>query len=572
MKKYSAIITVLLAGILCISTMATYFHRTLDGNLNGHILSSEMFGIPESLELKGIKPLFKGEKHTGWDGQFYYYMSNDLLGIKDTPSHIDSPSYRYQRIGLSLYAATVATLMGQDWVSPNLYYFSYLGLILLATFTLANLLKNAGSYALLALLWTAGVGTQVTLLNGLPDAAADAFLILATWAILSSRHWFGASLLMMAALSRESYIIFSACYFSFLWWTEVKNIALNSWLKTTIISLKKPKILSLIFLFIIFLSWQLYIRLHFNIAPSDQANGILGFPLHEWWIAIKSGFSGNHYLVASGLPSYFEGFAQLCFIVLLILTLFLSIKFLINQTSNDSWINSLAIASIFIVFLYACFGRTVAMHYTGYLKAANLFLFLILILTPKTITKNSLKFAVYFVLISVVSFSNVYLWKDKILARPEISSFEYTRVNEVTEINKLACFDSYDVDIELIRIEDLISSYPKWWPFNNYKRVYWIDLTNNTGNDFKSFHGVGSVNMSYHFLNKENPLKTIDGFRSMVPEGIKNGETVRIPVFVSIPDDVENYILKLSPVQEGCSWFYHANPESGLDVHNGFKV
>ena len=201
---------------------------------------------------------------------------------------------------------------------------------------------------------------------------------------------------MMAALSRESYIIFSACYFSFLWWTEVKNIALKSWLKTTIISLKKPKILSLIFLFIIFLSWQLYIRLHFNIAPSDQANGILGFPLHEWWIAIKSGFSGNHYLVASGLPSYFEGFAQLCFIVLLILTLFLSIKFLINQTSNDSWINSLAIASIFIVFLYACFGRTVAMHYTGYLKAANLFLFLILILTPKTITKSTLKFAVYF--------------------------------------------------------------------------------------------------------------------------------------------------------------------------------
>ena len=64
-----------------------YLERTLEGDINNHILAGEMFGTPSELVQKGIKPLYHGEGQTGWDGQFYYYMANDLLGLKDTAVH-----------------------------------------------------------------------------------------------------------------------------------------------------------------------------------------------------------------------------------------------------------------------------------------------------------------------------------------------------------------------------------------------------------------------------------------------------------------------------------------------------
>ena len=129
------IIVVLIFLTYTLGSFCIYLERTLNGNINNHIFSGEMFGVPVDLKERGIKPLFYGPSQTGWDGQFYYYMSNDILALKDTASHIDSPSYRYQRVGLSLYAATVAKILGMDWVSPATYFISYLFLILAATWS-----------------------------------------------------------------------------------------------------------------------------------------------------------------------------------------------------------------------------------------------------------------------------------------------------------------------------------------------------------------------------------------------------------------------------------------------------
>ena len=67
----------ILVTLFCFSF---YLERTLKGDINNHILAGEMFGVPEELKERGIKPLYYGEGNTGWDGQFYYYMSNDILG------------------------------------------------------------------------------------------------------------------------------------------------------------------------------------------------------------------------------------------------------------------------------------------------------------------------------------------------------------------------------------------------------------------------------------------------------------------------------------------------------------
>lgn len=143
MKRYQTIIITLIFITFTGFSFFSYLDGTLDSDLNYHILSSEKFGIPGDLVKHGLKPFYKGED-AGWDGQFYYYMANDIFATKDTAAHIDVPSYRYQRIGLSLYTAIVAKIAGQDWVSLTLYFFSYLALIIAATVVGAGLLATRG--------------------------------------------------------------------------------------------------------------------------------------------------------------------------------------------------------------------------------------------------------------------------------------------------------------------------------------------------------------------------------------------------------------------------------------------
>lgn len=135
---------VAIAALYHIIAFSFYLHGTLEGQINNHILAGDMFGVPDALQQKGIKPLYYGPGRTGWDGQFYYYIANDLLGLKDTSEHIDASTYRYQRVGLSLYTAIVAALTGQDWVSPDTFFVSYFVLVLVATWFGAKLLIVRG--------------------------------------------------------------------------------------------------------------------------------------------------------------------------------------------------------------------------------------------------------------------------------------------------------------------------------------------------------------------------------------------------------------------------------------------
>ena len=565
MKKHAPIFFTLLAAVLCLVTMSLYLSGTLRNNIDFHFLPGKMFGVPEDLAKRGIEPLYLSEKETGWDGQFYYYMSNDLLGLKDTPNHIDTPSYRYQRIGLSLYAAGFSRLLGQSWVSPLVFYISYLTLVLIATWGAARIVRDRGGFSFAGLLWAAGAGTQVTLLNALPDAAADAFLILATLAILTSRQWIGVFLLAMAALSRESYVIFPAAYLAWILWEQVAVFPLRSWPVTVLRLLKTPTLFSLLLPLGIFVSWQLYIRLHFGVAPSEQAHGILGLPFQGWWIAVQTGISGNHYLVSPGIPSYLEGISQILFMLLLLLMLGLAVTILRKKDGVHGWIKALALGSVLLVLLYACFGRAVAAHYTFYLKAANLFLFLIPLFLAEAGFSVRRQLFVYGVLVGIVAFTSSYLWRDRIL--PKDIYGNYTRALEVSRIGKVACLKRFDVGIRLVGMEDMLSSPPLNWRFTAPRsEVLWVDLTNYSGESFVALHGKGSVNMSYHWLAKDGMSVVKEGRRSMMPEGLPDGQTARVPVIVEFPDKPGDYILRLSPVQEGCAWFYMVNPASALDL------
>lgn len=550
--------------LICFFTMTIYTDNVLGGCFNCFFLPAKMFGIPMDLVEHGIEPFYYGEKETGWDGQFYYYMSNDLLGLKDTPQHIDAHAYRYQRIGLSLYTAIVAYLTLQSWVSPLTYYLSYVFLIMVAAWAATRIMEDSGGWRLTGLVWALGAGTQVTLLNGLPDAAADAFLILAVLAVLRTRPWIGSVFFTFSALSREVYIVFPAFYLAALLYHQY-CMSDQSWRLIAMASLKQQVVVSLALPLLVFMVWHLYVRIHFGVSPSSQASEILGPPFMAWWDSFSSGLAGRHILVGPGFASYAEGVSQLCFMLLMLLAALTSVRIILKHAEVPPIISALAFGTVILVLLYICFGRTVAMHYTGYMKAANLFYFLIPLFvafrSPTAYKKN----CIFSLMLMIFLTTGLYFWKDSVLVK-SFNYSPYTRSSEVTKVSSAECLHVYDADIRLVGMETLDSNNSLISNNESRPLIYWVELTNHSGEPFMAFQGKGSVNMSYHWLSTDGSAVVKDGVRSMIPEGIENGKSARIPVVVEFPEMRGDFMLRLTPVQEGCAWFYQSNPASKLDI------
>lgn len=370
-KKY--LVQIFLAILVTASVSGYAMYRYVSGPLNGdfskHIMSAKHWGVPVELEKNGIEPLYTAKNVVGWDGQFYYYMANDLLAQKDTSKHIDADAYRYQRIGLPLFAKILSVLTLQDWVSTQTYYASSFILILLAVLVGGHYFARNNVSPLWMLPWSLGIGTQITMLNGLPDAAADAFFILAIVACLSRRYWFYCVSISFAALSREAYILFPVIYFAGMIWVQFKEkehqFRLHDWLLCVI-----P--------IVVFACWHMFVRVHFDKTPELQASRILGFPLVSTFTHMFDGLSGHYPNAPVGALSRLQGVDIVLYLILILSTYAAAFKFLPLKKLDFEKIlpTTLSLYLIGLISLYLFFGDTVMGHFTGYMKAASLFLFL----------------------------------------------------------------------------------------------------------------------------------------------------------------------------------------------------
>ena len=542
-----------------------YQARTLNGDINNHILAGEMFGVPAALKDRGIKPLYYGAGQTGWDGQFYYYMSNDILAQKDTRVHIDAPSYRYQRIGLSLYAATIAKALGLDWVSPTTFFISYLFLILVATWAGANLFSRLGLHPYIILLWSLSVGTQVTLFNALPDAAADAFLILALSALYTRRYALSVIPFVFAALSREVYVLFPSFVLLLLLVNLISDARASNddgGIRELVSRFFKWKSYYLLVLpGLVAIIWYIYVVHHFGTKPSDEASGILSYPLVAWKDYFLSGLNGNHKLVGSGFRAYAESCSLLFFLVILATVFWISTYTLVKRYSLVSpEIRGLALASISFVFLYVSFGPTVIMYYTGYFKAVAVFFFLTPLLLVAADVNGKRRALVYLLLISALLFTTFYNMKVRILPF-STSEDQYTKLSTVTETKRTECFGQYEAEIKVKGVEVSKGSFLSHIFGRSDLITINLELKNTGQYSFVSSQNFGSVFMSYHWID-DNGKVVMDGIRSALPGVIMPGQSAEISVVSGFPDVHGKVTLKLSPVQEGCAWFYMSNPSA----------
>lgn len=551
-KKYlNNIIVSLLFVLITLALFSVYYSNTLKGNINNHILSSEMFGVPKHLEDKEIIPLYTGKNETGWDGQFYYYISNDIFNQYETSQNIDSPPYRYQRVGLSLFTNLLSKATFQTWVSPLFFFTTYFALIFCATFVGSLIFqdlygKKNNLIPFLILFWSGSIGVQLTLFNALPDAAADAFFIFAVFCLMKRKNIFASFFLTFAALSREVYVLLPIILFSVYAYQQFyfDNKSLNF---KNIKKLFHKDYIFFLFPVLIFVTWQLWINHKFGSFASSHATGILNIPLSSWFDYFISGIQKNHIFVGKGNSAYFEAFGLIFFLVTLILNLFFA--FHVALKKNELWLKSIAIFSIFLSFLYISFGPTVMMHYTGYLKALSIFLFLIFLFISNTnVTSKFISKLIYlFFLISTIICLTIN-YKIRISVSPSFN--EYTKLDRIQNLSDIECVTDMRYRSSIKDFKILKYGFNSFVNFN-------VDLTNLSDTPLQSTKGNGSIHLSYQWI-KDNVVVQ-DGIRTAIIEPLLPGDTRSFNLISSFDISLNDIQFKISPVQEGCSWYYLKN-------------
>jgi len=537
-----------------------YFTRTLKGDLNNHILSGEMFGVPEDLARRGVKPRYYGSGQTGWDGQFYYYMANDICGTKDTREHIDSPSYRYQRIGLSLFVAIAAFFTGREWVSPTFFFWAYFSLLALAVWLGAKLFFKFSITPYAILFWGTWVGTQITLFNALPDAAADAFLLFALFLLAKNRFFLASLFFCFSTLSREVYVLFPSCIFAYFFLEDLLALKRNGFsFKKLFLLLCQYKRYYLISLpCFVLLAWRLYVINLFGITPEAEAHGILALPLSSWLDYFYSSLINKHHLLGPGEGSFSEGVLLFLFLCLLFFSLYTAIVALRKNCS--AYLSGVSTATILLSFLYLSFGPTVMMHYTGYLKVCGVFLIILPILLaaahPPVMRRSS-----FVLLIILWTFSSYFNFKFIIL--PDHDRFDpYTRLSQIARRSEVPSlpYHSAVIDIDDVYFPPTFGTIDSL--FNKPLLLVKSRIGNKTTEPFVSASNRGGVFMSYHWLDSYGNVVQ-DGIRSALPEAISPGQQASADIVTPLPEKEGRFYLKLSPVQEGYAWFYLTDSEGG---------
>jgi hypothetical protein len=192
-------------------------HESFKGNFSGFLRLSRarVEANPMLAGRADIKDGLALEDTPGYDAQFMYAMTFDpfLLRYRDHlaqyQTFIDSPPYRYGRIGFSLLTKVLSG--DRATLYPATMVLSILGAIGLSAFMLASAARGSGGSALAGALIILVPGFWTSLYAGLPEPVAAAAL-LSGYLCLRSRAWVAAGVLFaISVLVRETGCLLVLC-------------------------------------------------------------------------------------------------------------------------------------------------------------------------------------------------------------------------------------------------------------------------------------------------------------------------------------------------------------------------
>ncbi|MCB9457376.1 MAG: hypothetical protein H6671_15425 [Anaerolineaceae bacterium] len=147
----------------------------------------------------------------GYDGQFVYYIARDPA---TAPAYLDVPAYRFQRILLPVTARALA--FGQDALIPWALLAINLVALAAGTWLLERLLVAQGVSRWYALTYGLTIGIFGSVRLSVPEPLTYA-LVLAGIMLAGRERWgWSALLFALAALAKETALVFAAAYALYL--------------------------------------------------------------------------------------------------------------------------------------------------------------------------------------------------------------------------------------------------------------------------------------------------------------------------------------------------------------------
>jgi hypothetical protein len=349
------VIFAIISFIVYSGLQSFYANHYYSGDYSSSLLISNIYGVPECEAAIGIEP---GGFATGWDGQFYYHLSNDPFLIHDAKDHMDSAPYRAQRIGLPLIAYLVGKLAGEDLVTPWLYFTVNWASVAIGLGALAGWLYYHRVHPAYALIWGTWAGMINAGMHGLPDAVGDALFILAVITIEAGFLGWYALFASLLLLTREGYAAYAGMVFLF---------TLLGWVRWPAGYSRWRKYLYTAFPGILMLSWALYlaIHLHTELLFARKIPGLTDLPFAAFcrWTLLQ--YQQN---IA------FEVRWKIVCASLLVLVFIL---ILLNARKRPA----LAASCVYLV-LTSMLGDIIWETYAGYMKAVGTVLIVAIFLLP----------------------------------------------------------------------------------------------------------------------------------------------------------------------------------------------
>lgn len=310
---------------------------------------------------------------------------------------------------------------------------------------------------------------------------------------------------------------------------------------------------------IVFIGWYLYVSIHFNAFPFTQAHNIQDLYLRSWGIYFKKAYLQGNIIEFLGLGLYG-------------ITVIYSLIFVfIKGKQNKLWWSFVP-----YIILVSCFGSTVMMHWSGYLKGISILFGLLPIIMVDTKASDSdvksietyatNKAIIGIILVACVAsgITGYYVFQKGPM---EVRYLNKGIVSE-NHINPLTNFrcklEIKDVQKKRYATNKILNTFTKDYD------IYIINIKNLSGEIWsKNWNADGScaVNLSYQWF-REGDLTSValDGNRANLTQDLPPGESIDMEMYVKVPSEPGRYVLRISLVQEGVSWFYFKPEASYIDV------
>jgi hypothetical protein len=519
-----------------VSWQSLIVHYFFSGDYAGVLMPGQPFGVPEREAAAGMKAV---TVDPGWDGQFYYYLSNDPFLTRDAKSHLDMPVYRGQRIGVPILAHLSAKLAGKDVVPPRVYLLLQWFIVSIALGFLASWLSSHGITHWFACVWGLSFGMLHSGVHGLPDGAGDAWFILAFIACDAGRIRMYAFCATMLLLTREGYAAFGGMIFLFtlfgwIQWPTASRIG-----KTLLTALPG----------IIMFSWTAYLTFHLHESPlAARSRPEMTSPPYVAWYSLlmeQYDVSLHHEVKWKAVSAIFLSL----------------IFFYVVKNARKCPILGATWAYIILTMML---GTMVWENFMGYPKALGTILIIGLFLLPID-RSNLLRFIL--IVMSCVSLDMLYLVRVQV---PDFMSPARVEKTIETGVDSASPITSPLTDFRVAiqwenRFDRLKLPHSIWKTFHREQipiRLTITNLSNQTWYPNPQGPVKGSIRSVATLRTQENEILVTHV--TSIPGRVKPGESIRVIHKLILRPG--KYRLSLTMVQEGMNLFSDRDPQSGIEA------